>query len=37
MKTDEIGSDRFVKIFEEMEHASDTVFNTLDRMLQEKH
>ncbi|PHM18172.1 MAG: chemotaxis protein [Sulfuricurvum sp. PD_MW2] len=37
MKTDEIGSDRFVKIFEEMEHASDSVFNTLDRMLQEKH
>ncbi|HEX5330465.1 MAG TPA: methyl-accepting chemotaxis protein [Sulfuricurvum sp.] len=37
MKTEEIGSDRFVKIFEEMEHASDGVFATLDRMLQEKY
>ncbi len=37
MKSEEIGSDGFVKIFEEMEHASDGVFSTLDRMLQEKH
>lgn len=37
MKTQEIGSDQFVKIFEEMEHASDQVFATLDRMLQEKN
>jgi methyl-accepting chemotaxis protein len=37
MKTEEIGSDQFVKVFEEMEYASDGVFATLDRMLQEKH
>lgn len=37
MKSEEIGSERFVKVFEEMEHASDGVFATLDRMLQEKH
>ncbi len=37
MQTESIGSDEFVKIFEEMEHASDGVFATLDRMLQEKH
>lgn len=36
MKTERIGSERFVKVFEEMEHASDGVFATLDRMLQEK-
>ncbi len=36
MKTESIGSERFVKVFEEMEHASDGVFSTLDRMLQEK-
>jgi len=36
MKTESIGSERFVKVFEEMEHASDGVFATLDRMLQEK-
>lgn len=36
MKTESIGSERFVKVFEEMEHASDGVFTTLDRMLQEK-
>lgn len=37
MKSEEIGSDRFVKVFEEMEHASDGVFETLDRMLKEKY
>ena len=37
MKSEEIGSDRFVKVFEEMEHASDGVFATLDRMLKEKY
>lgn len=37
MKSEEIGSDQFVKVFEEMEHASDGVFATLDRMLQEKN
>lgn len=36
MKTESIGSEKFVKVFEEMEHASDGVFETLDRMLQEK-
>jgi methyl-accepting chemotaxis protein len=36
MKTESIGSERFVKVFEEMEHASDGVFVTLDRMLHEK-
>lgn len=36
MKTESIGSEHFVKIFEEMEHASDGVFATLDRMLHEK-
>ncbi len=37
MKSEEIGSDQFVKVFEEMEHASDGVFATLDRMLHEKN
>lgn len=37
LKTEGVGSDHFVKVFEEMEHASDGVFSTLDRMLQEKH
>lgn len=37
LKTESIGSEQFVKIFEEMEHASDGVFATLDRMLQEKY
>ena len=37
MKTEGIGSEHFVKVFEEMEHASDGVFATLDRMLQEKN
>src|SRR3989339_348734 len=36
MKIEDIGSEQFVKVFEEMEHASDGVFGTLDRMLQEK-
>lgn len=36
LKTDSIGSERFVKVFEEMEHASDGVFETLDHMLREK-
>jgi hypothetical protein len=36
MKTESIGSEKFVKVFEEMEHASDGVFETLDRMLKEK-
>jgi methyl-accepting chemotaxis protein len=37
MKTEQIGSEKFGKVFEEMEHASDGVFATLDRMLQEKN
>lgn len=37
MIKEEIGSDQFVKVFEEMEHASDGVFATLDRMLHEKY
>lgn len=37
MKTEGIGSEHFVKVFEEMEQASDGVFATLDRMLQEKN
>ncbi|MDD5717538.1 MAG: methyl-accepting chemotaxis protein [Sulfuricurvum sp.] len=36
MKTESIGSEKLVKVFDEMEHASDGVFATLDRMLQEK-
>ena len=36
MKTESIGSEHFVKVFEEMEHASDGVFSILDRMLKEK-
>jgi methyl-accepting chemotaxis protein len=36
MQTETVGSDQFVRAFEEMEHASDGVFGTLDRMLQEK-
>ena len=36
IKTDEIGSAQLMKVFEEMEHASDGVFSILDRMLQEK-
>ena len=37
MKSEQIGSEKFVKVFEEMEHASDGVFATLDRMLHEKN
>lgn len=37
MKTEGIGTERFVKVIEEMEHASDGVFATLDRMLHEKN
>ena len=36
LQTENIGSELYVKTFEEMEHASDTVFETLDRMLHEK-
>lgn len=36
LKTEGVGSEHFVKVFEEMEHASDGVFSTLDRMLHEK-
>jgi len=36
IQTESIGSDSFVKIFHDMEHASDDVFAILDRMLQEK-
>ncbi|MDD4855466.1 MAG: methyl-accepting chemotaxis protein [Sulfuricurvum sp.] len=36
IKTESIGSEKLVQIFEEMEHASDGIFNTLDRMLHEK-
>lgn len=36
LKTENVGSEHFVKTFEEMEHASDGVFETLDRMLVEK-
>ncbi|MFA6629700.1 MAG: methyl-accepting chemotaxis protein [Sulfuricurvum sp.] len=36
MKTESIGSERLVKVFEEMELASNGVFATLDQMLQEK-
>lgn len=36
MHTETIGSDALVRMFEDMEHASDAVFETLDRMLQEK-
>jgi len=36
LKTEEIGSEQFVHVFEEMEHASDGVFTILDRILQEK-
>lgn len=37
LKTEGVGSEHFVKVFEEMEHASDGVFATLDRMLHEKN
>ncbi len=36
IKTDEIGSAQLMRVFEEMEHASEGVFSILDRMLQEK-
>jgi len=36
LHSESIGSDKMVRAFEEMEHASDGVFTTLDRMLQEK-
>ncbi|MDD2780776.1 methyl-accepting chemotaxis protein [Sulfuricurvum sp.] len=36
MKSEDVGSERFVKVFEEMEYASDGVFATLDKMLHEK-
>ena len=36
IQTESIGSDSFVQIFHDMEHASDDVFAILDRMLQEK-
>lgn len=36
IKSESIGSPHFVKTFEEMEHASDGVFETLDKMLKEK-
>jgi len=36
IKTESIGSPLFVKTFEEMERSSDNVFETLDRILQEK-
>ncbi|HZF70876.1 MAG TPA: methyl-accepting chemotaxis protein [Sulfuricurvum sp.] len=36
IQTESIGSEEFVRVFKEMEHASDEVFSILDRMLQEK-
>ena len=36
MQKESIGSDAFVKIFQDMEQASDDVFTILDKMLQEK-
>lgn len=36
LKSENVGSEHFVKTFEEMEQASDGVFETLDRMLVEK-
>jgi len=36
IKTEGIGSERLVRVFEKMEHASDGVFATLDNMLKEK-
>lgn len=37
LKTETIGSEALVQVFEEMEHSSDGVFSTLDQMLHEKH
>lgn len=37
IKTDSIASDKLLHAFEEMEKASDQVFEILDRMLNEKH
>lgn len=37
LKTESVGSEAFVRAFEEMERASDGVFAILDRMLHEKH
>lgn len=36
LKTEKIGSESFIRAFEEMERASDGVFGILDRMLHEK-
>lgn len=36
MQKESIGSDAYVQIFQEMEHASDEVFMILDKMLDEK-
>lgn len=36
IQTESIGSEDFLRVFQEMEHASDEVFAILDRMLQEK-
>ncbi|MDD2905498.1 MAG: methyl-accepting chemotaxis protein [Sulfurimonas sp.] len=36
LQTENIGSELYIQAFEDMEHASDSVFETLDRILHEK-